>query len=93
MLRQARVCALCTVVLAADTAAFLLTAPALHGAGLRRSVLSTGLSHRPARLTALRVSESAQGKSKSKAEVLAEELKTDLAQMFDLSYEPKWDLY
>jgi hypothetical protein len=83
--------ALCTIVLAAETTAFLLPAP--HGAGLRRSVLSTRLSNRPASVTVLRASESAQGESKSKAEVLAEELKTDLAQMFDLSYEPKWDLY
>jgi len=83
--------ALCTIVLAAETTAFLLPAP--NGAGLRRSVLSTRLSNRPASVTVLRASESAQGESKSKAEVLAEELKTDLAQMFDLSYEPKWDLY
>ena len=29
----------------------------------------------------------------SQAETLACELKSDLAQMFDLSYEPKWSLY
>ena len=29
----------------------------------------------------------------SKADVLAGELKADLTQMFDLSYEPRWDLY
>jgi len=29
----------------------------------------------------------------SNAQILAGELKSDLAQMFDLSYEPKWDLY
>jgi len=52
----------------------------------------TGIAHaskrRPIGLSTLRASDEV-----SKAQILAEELKTDLAQMFDLSYEPKWDLY
>lgn len=90
--------ALCVVSLAGQSSAYLLPAQlAVIGRGRGSLGLGQGLmtringSRKPISRSTLRAS--GQKDTKSKAEVLADELKTDLTQMFDLSYEPKWDLY
>ena len=62
-------------------------APRIVSLGGDRSGGAQPLQRRPRTLT-LYASE-----GKSKAEILAGDLKADLSQMFDLAYEPRWDLY
>ena len=58
---------------------------------LSRATLGGGCQ-RP-RVSTLRASVDATEGQASKAQILAQELKSDLTQMFDLAYEPKWSLY
>ena len=84
--------AVCAATLAAPSWAFVAMPPSTVPAGqLSRATLGGGCQ-RP-RVSTLRASVDATEGQASKAQILAQELKSDLTQMFDLAYEPKWSLY
>ena len=85
---------LCAVALTAQSTAYQLPLRYLQGrlcAGVEKCVVSAFSQAK--RRTALHVAGEGKVSDMSKADVLAEELKIDLAKMFDLTYEPKWSLY
>ena len=83
--------AVCAATLAAPSWAFVAMPPTTVAAGQRRATLAGGCL-RP-RVSTLRASVDATEGQASQAQILAQELKSDLTQMFDLAYEPKWSLY
>ena len=83
--------AVCAATLVAPSWAFVAMPLTTVGAGQRRATLAGGCQ-RP-RVSTLRASVDATEGQASQAQILAQELKSDLTQMFDLAYEPKWSLY
>jgi hypothetical protein len=91
---------LCAVALTAQSTAYQLPLRYLQGRRCAGVVSAFSQAQRGEKRvianrgrTVLHVSGEGKVSDMSKADVLAEELKIDLAKMFDLTYEPKWSLY